>query len=62
VVQSASGKTGQAMVEGAWWNVRTSGDDLLAGATVRVIEVEGLDLVVEPTETNQDEERKENEP
>jgi membrane-bound serine protease (ClpP class) len=62
VVQSASGKTGQAMVEGAWWNVRTSSDDLLAGATVRVVEVEGLDLVVEPTETNQDEERKENEP
>ena len=50
VVQSASGKTGQAMVEGAWWNVRTRGEQLREGATVRVIEVEGLDLVVEEQE------------
>ena len=62
VVQSASGTTGQAMVEGTWWNVRTEGEQLRRGGTVRVIDVEGLDLVVEATESNQDEERKENEP
>jgi membrane-bound serine protease (ClpP class) len=62
VVESASGTTGQAMVEGAWWNVRTRGDQLRRGATVRVIDVEGLDLVVEARETEQDEERKESEP
>jgi membrane-bound serine protease (ClpP class) len=42
--------TGQVMVQGAWWNVRTRGEQLREGATVRVVEVEGLDLVVEEQE------------
>jgi membrane-bound serine protease (ClpP class) len=65
VVRSASGTRGQAMVEGAWWNVRTRGEQLRDEATVRVVDVEGLDLVVEEqgaTETKQDEQRKESEP
>src|SRR5918996_5611157 len=49
-VGKASGTSGQAMVEGAWWNVRTRGDRLRKGATVRVVDVEGLDLVVERVE------------
>jgi membrane-bound serine protease (ClpP class) len=46
-VRSATGPTGQVMVQGAWWNARTRGEHLREGAAVRVVEVEGLDLVVE---------------
>ena len=46
-VARASGHEGQAMVEGAWWNVR-SRQPLKAGDRVRVQEVEGLDLLVDP--------------
>jgi membrane-bound serine protease (ClpP class) len=53
VVRSASGTTGQTMVEGAWWNVRTTGAPLREGASVRVIDVEGLDLVVEEEPASQ---------
>jgi membrane-bound serine protease (ClpP class) len=42
--------TGQVLVQGAWWNVKTRGEQLREGATVRVVEVEGLDLVVEEQE------------
>lgn len=49
-VGSATGTTGQVMVEGAWWNVTTRGEQLREGATVRVVDVEGLDLVVEEEE------------
>lgn len=65
-VGSASGTSGQAMVEGAWWNLRTTGARLRKGITVRVVDVEGLDLVVEPAEApetrQEDERRKEGEP
>jgi len=63
-VGSASGTSGQAMVEGAWWNVRTRGDRLRKGATVRVVDVEGLDLMVEPAEAPEGQEtrRKKGEP
>jgi membrane-bound serine protease (ClpP class) len=62
VVRSATGITGQAMVQGAWWNVKTTGERLREGATVRVVDVEGLDLVVEledPGLADRDEERDE---
>jgi membrane-bound serine protease (ClpP class) len=49
-VGSVTGTAGQVMVQGAWWNVRTRGEQLREGATVRVVEVEGLDLVVEEQE------------
>ena len=57
VVQSATGTTGQAMVEGAWWNVRTRGEPLREGATVRVVGVEDLELVVEKQGAPNQEER-----
>ena len=62
VVRSASGTSGQARVGGAWWNLRTKGEELREGATVRVVDVEGLNLVVEEKESPQpkeDEETKE---
>jgi membrane-bound serine protease (ClpP class) len=62
VVRSASGTTGQAMVEGAWWNVRTKGEHLGEGATVRVIDVEGLDLIVEDQEAPEEEREEKGEP
>lgn len=43
-----NGDRGQALVEGAWWNVRSSGTNLNDGDQVRVVGYEGLDLLVEP--------------
>lgn len=48
-VRRSEGSTGQAHVDGAWWNLRTVGPPLEPGSQVRVRSVEGLDLVVEPT-------------
>lgn len=59
VARSVSGTSGQAFVQGAWWNVRTRGEQLREGATVRVVDVEGLDLVVEEQEASQEEEGEE---
>lgn len=47
-VARADGRRGQAFLDGAWWNVRSSGAPLQPGMRVRVDEVEGLDLVGEP--------------
>jgi membrane protein implicated in regulation of membrane protease activity len=46
-VARASGHVGQAMVEGAWWNMR-SREPLKAGDRVRVRDVEGLELLFDP--------------
>ncbi len=48
-VERASGSTGQAHVDGAWWNLRTDGEPLHPGDEVRVRSMDGLDLVVEHT-------------
>jgi len=41
----------QAFVEGAWWTVRSTGPSPPRdGSTVRVVGLEGLDLIVEPDE------------
>lgn len=47
VVIRSSGTSGQAMVEGVWWNVRAEAP-LRPGQPVRVRAVDGLDLLVEP--------------
>jgi membrane-bound serine protease (ClpP class) len=47
VVARSSGASGQAMVEGSWWNVRGEAP-LQPGQPVRIREVDGLDLLVEP--------------
>lgn len=46
-VRRAADGRGQAFVEGAWWRVRSVGPALREGETVRVVDVDGLDLVVE---------------
>ena len=47
VVARAGDRSGQAMVEGAWWNLRSE-TPVEVGDRVRVRDVEGLDLIVEP--------------
>jgi len=46
-VDRADGPRGQALVDGAWWNVRARRGTLGAGDEVRVSDVDGLDLVVD---------------
>lgn len=38
----------QGFLEGAWWNLRSAGAALVQDTEVRVVDVDGLDLVVEP--------------
>lgn len=47
VVHHTDGTTGQAWVEGAWWTVRTRGAALRPGQTVRIVDRDGLELLVE---------------
>lgn len=48
IVRRANGTEGQAFVEGAWWRVRSDEAPLREDETVRVFDVDGLDLLVEP--------------
>ena len=47
-VGRADGRRGQALLDGAWWNVRSPEADLEPGTDVRIVEVDGLELVVAP--------------
>ncbi|HEX2180141.1 MAG TPA: nodulation protein NfeD [Actinomycetota bacterium] len=49
-VGRSSGNRGQALVDGAWWNVRSEAE-LNAGDRVQVTGYEGLDLLVGPVES-----------
>lgn len=54
VVGRAEGARGWTFVEGAWWQLRAGdGEALKPGAAVRVVEVDGLDLVVEATASHE---------
>jgi membrane-bound serine protease (ClpP class) len=48
-VRTADGPTGQALLDGAWWTVRSRGAPLAPGQTVRVVDMDGLELIVDPT-------------
>jgi membrane-bound serine protease (ClpP class) len=48
-VARATDKSAQAWLEGAWWSLRSE-HRLATGQRVRVLDVDGLDLVVEPVE------------
>jgi membrane-bound serine protease (ClpP class) len=37
-----------AFLEGSWWAVRSSSGELAAGDVMEVVDIEGLDLIVEP--------------
>ncbi|CAN5899538.1 nodulation protein NfeD [soil metagenome] len=49
-VSRSSGSRGQALVDGAWWNIRSEGAELKVGEQVRVSGYDGLDLLVTPVE------------
>lgn len=50
VVRGADGSSGQALVEGAWWRVRSRSGHLTEGQTVTVVASEGLELIVDTEE------------
>ena len=47
-VAEAHGESGRTFVEGAWWSVRSVGRPLEAGASARVVGIDGLVLLVDP--------------
>lgn len=47
-VETVEGGVAQVRLEGAWWEARPVDGPLAAGDHVRVVAVDGLDLVVEP--------------
>lgn len=51
-VRTADGLTGRVLLDGALWAVRSAGAPLAVGQLVRVREVRGLELVVEPVGWN----------
>ncbi|MFC9915018.1 nodulation protein NfeD [Streptomyces sp. NPDC127197] len=51
VVVRADGGTGQVWLEGAWWTVRGRTAPVTAGQHVRVVDIDGLDLIVERADT-----------
>ena len=50
MVGSAKGRTGQVLVNGTWWKARSAGGPLKKEKRVKVLAVEGLELVVEEEE------------
>jgi membrane-bound serine protease (ClpP class) len=52
VIANAHGPTGQAFLEGAWWQIRSRTGDLTEGLPVTVVATEGLELIVETEEDN----------
>lgn len=49
VRKTTSGTAGLTYDEGAWWTLRSIGPPLEVGTSVRVVDVDGLVLVVDPT-------------
>lgn len=49
-VKQSGGSRGQALVDGAWWNIRSDGEELKTGERVLVTGYDGLDLLVGPVE------------
>jgi len=49
-VRRAAGRTGWVLLDGALWQARSNGRPMRADQTVRVLAVEGLELLVAPEE------------
>jgi membrane-bound serine protease (ClpP class) len=49
-VRTAEGATGHVLLDGAWWTARSRGAPLTPGQTVRVVDLDGLELIVDPEE------------
>ncbi|MEV8312271.1 nodulation protein NfeD [Streptomyces flavidovirens] len=50
VVHRTDGGTGQVLLEGAWWTVRGRAAPVTAGQHVRIVAIDGLDLIVDSAE------------
>jgi membrane-bound serine protease (ClpP class) len=48
VVRTADGLIGQVLLDGAWWTVRSRNAPLTPGVRIRVVDLDGLELIVEP--------------
>jgi len=51
-VVNVEGVNGSVFLDGAWWSVRSSVGELEPGEQVRVVGIEGLELIVEPIGAN----------
>jgi membrane-bound serine protease (ClpP class) len=49
-VRTADGPGGQVLLDGAWWQARGRATALQPGQTVRVVDLDGLELIVDPEE------------
>jgi membrane-bound serine protease (ClpP class) len=49
-VRTADGASGQVLLDGAWWTVRSRDAALAPGQLVRVVDLDGLQLVVDPVD------------
>jgi membrane-bound serine protease (ClpP class) len=47
-VRTADGPVGQVQLDGAWWTVRSRSVPLAPGQPARVVDLDGLELIVEP--------------
>ena len=50
-VRKADGRTGQAFLDGAWWQIRSEYTELTEGRRVAVVGTDGLELIVEEEKT-----------
>jgi membrane protein implicated in regulation of membrane protease activity len=50
VVQASEGGEAQVFLQGSWWAARPRRGTLRPGQRVRVVEMDGLRLIVEPEE------------
>lgn len=54
-VREAEGTTGRSFTQGTWWSLRSTGAPLRAGTDARVVDIDGLVLLVDPTTDEDDE-------
>jgi membrane-bound serine protease (ClpP class) len=47
-VRTADGPVGQVLLDGAWWTARSRNAPLAPGQPARVVDLDGLELIVEP--------------
>jgi membrane-bound serine protease (ClpP class) len=50
VIKEVDGRDAQLFLQGSWWGARSRSGDLRPGQDVRVVEMDGLRLIVEPEE------------
>ena len=49
IIGRTDGPVGQVLLDGAWWTARSRDAPLAPGQHVRVVDLDGLELIVDPT-------------